>query len=216
MRLCLRRPSLAALLPLLVAIAQLSAQQPGFARIFDNHMVLQRQQPVRVWGWGELGQAAVIRFGEQEHRASVDGEGRWAVTLAPMPAEATGRSLSLELGGAQFMLEDVLVGDVWICGGQSNMAWTVRGTRDADLEIPSADDALLRFVRLPNEARGAPRLQRGKGDQGVGRRVPCRIQAGGQGGRRPLEEGDRGPAVGAGLGQGVQRHEAHTGVGVAL
>ena len=140
-----------------LCLAPLSAQRPGFARVFDDHMVLQRDQPVRVWGWGTAGAAAVVRFGEQEHRTTVDPSGRWLATLTPLPANATGAPLTATVGTETFTLEDVVVGEVWICGGQSNMAWTVRGTRDADLEIACADDPLLRFVRLPNEARGEPR-----------------------------------------------------------
>ena len=132
-------------------------QAPGFARVFDDHMVLQRGEPVRVWGWGGPGQDAVVRFGEAERRAVVDAAGRWEVTFAAMPASLEGQPLSVTLGDARFALEDVVVGEVWVCGGQSNMAWTVRGTRDADLEIACADDPLLRFVRMPLEARGAPR-----------------------------------------------------------
>ena len=132
-------------------------QAPGFARVFDDHMVLQRGEPVRVWGWGGPGQDAVVRFGEAERRAVVDAAGRWEVTFAAMPASLEGKPLSVTLGDDRFALEDVVVGEVWVCGGQSNMAWTVRGTRDADLEIACADDPLLRFVRMPLEARGAPR-----------------------------------------------------------
>ncbi len=143
--------------PLALAATPAVAQEPGFARVFDSHMVLQQQRPVRVWGFGLGGQPAIVRFAEQEHRAEVDDDGRWSVTLDPMPANAEGRALTLALGERTFTLDDVLVGEVWICGGQSNMRWTVRGTRDADLEIACANDPLLRFVRLPNEARGAPR-----------------------------------------------------------
>ena len=140
-----------------LALAALPAQQPGFARVFDDHMVLQRDKPVHIWGWGAAGQAAVVRYGEQEHRTTVDDQGRWHATLEPLAANSEGRALAVTLGDDTFSLEDVVVGEVWICGGQSNMAWTVRGTRDADLEIACADDPLLRFVRLPNEARGEPR-----------------------------------------------------------
>ena len=161
-------PIFGAFLPLLPAVPVLAQQaaapatvetalQPGFARVFDDHMVLQRERPVRVWGWGAPGVSAVVRFGEQERGATVDAGGAWSVTLESMPASAEPRRLTLTLGERSFALDDVLVGDVWICGGQSNMAWTVRGTRDADLEVACADDSLLRFVRLPNEARGAPR-----------------------------------------------------------
>ena len=137
--------------------AVLCAQDPGFAAVFDDHMVVQRDVPLRVWGWGEAGATAQLRFSGQEQRAAVDASGRWEVTLAPLPANAAGEVMTLELGGSRFELEDVLVGEVWVCGGQSNMAWTVRGTRDADLEIACAHDPLLRFVRMPLEARGSPR-----------------------------------------------------------
>ena len=120
-------------------------------------MVLQRDEPVRVWGWGRAGQRAVVAYGAREQRATVDAAGRWDVTFAAMPASGDGRDLTLMLGGERYSISDVVVGEVWVCGGQSNMAWTVRGTRDADLEIACADDPLLRFVRLPLEARGAPR-----------------------------------------------------------
>lgn len=147
------------ILPVLLSTVAfpLVAQQPGFASVFDNHMVLQRQEPTRVWGWGAAGQSAVVRFGEQEHRATVDASGAWSVTLKPLVASAEGRALTLTLGATEFSIEDVVVGEVWVCGGQSNMAWTVRGTRDADLEIACADDPLLRFIRMPLEARGQPR-----------------------------------------------------------
>jgi len=137
--------------------ACLPAQQPGFARVFDDHMVLQRGEPVPVWGWGQAGATVVLSFAGQEHRAVVGDDGRWQVDLTALAACAEGRVMELTLGGESFALEDVVVGEVWVCGGQSNMAWTVRGTRDADLELACADDPLLRFVRMPLEARGEPR-----------------------------------------------------------
>lgn len=155
------RSRLALFLPVFLSLFGCSdlllGQHAGFARVFDDHMVLQRDEPVSVWGWGDPGQPAVVRFAQQEHKTKVDGSGRWSVSLTPLAASAESRTLTLELAGKTFELEDVVVGEVWICGGQSNMAWTVRGTRDADLEIACADDPLLRFVRLPTEARGQPR-----------------------------------------------------------
>lgn len=161
-------------LVMLSLVGPLCAQHPGFARVFGDHMVLQRDKPVRVWGWGDSGQSVVVRFGDQEHRSTVDGDGRWSVSLSALEASFAGRALSLVLGSKEFVLEDVVVGEVWICGGQSNMAWSVRGTRDADLEIACADDSLLRFVRLPNEARGEPRrdyVRPEHGGQGKGWRA---------------------------------------------
>lgn len=161
----------AALSALAVPLVAVSAQQPGFARIFADHMVLQRDEPVQVWGWGAPGQEAVLRFADQRRAATVDTDGRWQVTLAPLAASAEGRAMTLSLGGAPFSCDDVLVGEVWVCGGQSNMEWRLGGTRDADLEIACADDLGMRYVRLPLEARGAPRrdyVRPEHGGQGTG------------------------------------------------
>lgn len=148
-----------------------AAQQPGFASIFGDHMVLQRDEPVQVWGWGAPGQQAWLAFGGQRHEATVGSDGRWQVVLAPLAASAEGRAMTLTLGAAPFELRDVVVGEVWVCGGQSNMEWRLGGTRDADLEIACADDPGLRYVRLPLEARGAPRrdyLRPEHGGEGTG------------------------------------------------
>ncbi|MEC9048783.1 MAG: hypothetical protein VYA51_12295 [Planctomycetota bacterium] len=160
------KTSTAALLTTLFAHGFVLGQAPGFARVFDDHMVLQRDEPVRVWGWGDAGATAVVRFGAQERAATVAIDGRWEVLLDAMPASADGRPLTVTLGAESFALKDVVVGEVWVCGGQSNMAWTVRGTRDADLEIACADDPLLRYVRMPLEARGAPRRDYARPEHG--------------------------------------------------
>ena len=115
--------------------ATVPAQQPGFARIFDDHMVLQRGEPVPVWGWGEAGAAVVVRFGDQQKRAEVGADGRWQVTLDALKASADGRAMALTVGDARFELEDVLVGEVWVCGGQSNMAGYSGGLAGAEPPI---------------------------------------------------------------------------------
>ena len=177
--------------------AQADAQRPGFARVFGDHMVLQRDEPVRVWGWGAPGQSAEVAFAGQQRTAEVDDSGRWEVTLPAMPATAAGAPLTLRLAGDPYELQDVVVGEVWICGGQSNMAWTVRGTRDADLELACADDDLLRFVRMPLEARGEPR------------RDYVRPEHGGAGkGWRAIEPGSVAECTGVGyyFAQRLRRH----------
>ncbi|MEC7726553.1 MAG: hypothetical protein VYD05_13620, partial [Planctomycetota bacterium] len=85
------KTSTAALLTTLFAHGFVLGQAPGFARVFDDHMVLQRDEPVRVWGWGDAGATAVVRFGAQERAATVAIDGRWEVLLDAMPASADGR-----------------------------------------------------------------------------------------------------------------------------
>jgi len=124
--------------------------------IFGNGMVLQRDQPAPVWGWAETGTRVTVRFAQQRQTAVADADGRWSVELEAMPASFRGRPLTVSAAKQDTTITDVLVGDVWICGGQSNMEWTLRSTRDADLEILSAAFPGIRFIRLPKIARMQP------------------------------------------------------------
>lgn len=90
--------------------------------VFDDGMVLQAEREVPVWGQTEPGVTVTVRFGDQEKTAVADGEGEWAVRLDPMPLSAEGRELRIEAPFGTKVFEDVLVGDVWIASGQSNMA----------------------------------------------------------------------------------------------
>lgn len=97
------------------------------APVFGNHMVLQRDMPVPVWGTAAPGEKVVVRFRDQEQTAVAAADGRWIVRLAPLKA---GGPDALEIGGARF--EDVLVGEVWIGAGQSNMVVGTPGAAKND------------------------------------------------------------------------------------
>src|SRR5262249_36008247 len=104
--------------------------------IFGSHMVLQRDQKDRVWGWAEPGEEVTVRIAGQSKAARAGSDGAWQVVLDPMPA---GGPHTLSIRGKNAIdLDDVLVGEVWICSGQSNMQWSVAASKDADLEIPAA------------------------------------------------------------------------------
>ncbi|MEM7392717.1 MAG: sialate O-acetylesterase, partial [Verrucomicrobiota bacterium] len=93
---------------------------------------------------------------EELGRTTAGEDGRWLTELEPLAADAEPRHLTVATATEKKVIKDVLVGDVWICGGQSNMEWTLRGSRDADIEIQSADFPGLRFIRLPKLARMEP------------------------------------------------------------
>ncbi|MFZ4780035.1 MAG: hypothetical protein ACOYM3_32165, partial [Terrimicrobiaceae bacterium] len=98
-----------------VCVARMTS---GLADVFGDHMVLQRGKPVPVWGWAkDAGQKIVMKFNGQTKNAVADKDGRWEGTLDPMKA---GGPFVLELDGRQAAY-DVMVGDVWLCTGQSNM-----------------------------------------------------------------------------------------------
>lgn len=100
--------------------------------LFQDHAVLQRDKPVPVWGKAEPGEAVKVRFGTQELATVTGPDGKWRVDLAPMPASATPATLVIS-GRNTITLSDVLVGDLWLASGQSNMELSVDQSNDADL-----------------------------------------------------------------------------------
>ncbi len=120
--------------------------------ILGDHMVLQRNKPVHFWGWSQPADTVTIRFANQVKTVSASATGVWETELDPMDASFTGRQLQVQGPDNQVTLQDVLVGEVWLCSGQSNMEMKLRASRDADVEMDCADDTALRYVRLPKTA----------------------------------------------------------------
>jgi sialate O-acetylesterase len=116
----------------LVIATTVSAADPAtrlnLPAIFSDGMVLQRDKPVAVWGWDKPGAAVTVAFAGQTKSAQADASGRWTTLLDPLAASAEPRELIVSSsGGGTKTVGDVLVGEVWLCGGQSNMAMTVDG-----------------------------------------------------------------------------------------
>lgn len=144
--------------------------------MFTDHMVLQRDRPVPVWGTGAAGETLSVGLRDADGatlasaRGSVGADGRWQVELPPLPAGGP-HSLHLTshpaLPGAQdddtgntgdtIVLRDVLVGDVWLAAGQSNMEWELRLEQHAEQELPAAHHPRLRLFRAPKRPAGSPR-----------------------------------------------------------
>ncbi|MBS0211202.1 MAG: sialate O-acetylesterase [Planctomycetes bacterium] len=123
--------------------------------IFSSHMVLQQQQKNKVWGLAEPGEAVTVTIGDQSHQATADAQGAWSVWLNPM---TPGEALVLTVKGKnEIKLDDVLVGEVWICSGQSNMQWNVKQANDPDLEKLSAKHPKLRMINFPQIGTQEPK-----------------------------------------------------------
>ena len=103
----------------------LAVLQP--AKIFSDHMVLQRDAGIPIWGKSDAGASVMVSFAGQSVKAKADKEGRWKLNLDPMKASADGRSVEISSGAQKVTIRDVLVGDVWFAGGQSNMDYKVKG-----------------------------------------------------------------------------------------
>lgn len=133
------------------------------SNLFQSHMVLQRDQPAAVWGWGEPGSGVRVSFAGSEVEARCAEDGTWRVELPALPASAEGRILTVRSGAEELLLEDVLVGDVWVLGGQSNMEFELAKVENGELEIATANYDQLRILTVPygegpDLRRGFPRL----------------------------------------------------------
>ena len=89
--------------------------------VFDNNMVLQRDKPARIWGWADAGERVRVEFAAQTKTAAADKDGKWIVELEPVAANAEPQALVVKGQANSVRFENVLVGDVWVLGGQSNM-----------------------------------------------------------------------------------------------
>jgi sialate O-acetylesterase len=123
-------------------------------RVFSSNMVIQRDKPIMIWGWAETGSKVTVQFGQETAEAAADVEsGRWEVTFPARQADATGRKLTVTSGGETIELDNIVIGDVWVMNGQSNMAFGLGKVQEGDLEIAQAHLPLLRMFSIsPNES----------------------------------------------------------------
>ena len=117
---------------------------------FTDHAVVQHGKPLRVWGWTEPGTEVRVRFGGDAASAVAGPGGRFDAELPPPEASAEGRVLAVE-GGKAVEVHDVVVGEVWLCSGQSNMAWRVEESAEEERVAAAAlpPDPLLRHLATP-------------------------------------------------------------------
>lgn len=155
------------LLFLLVSFGLAAGPLPALTlpAVFSDHMVLQRDRPVVVWGEADPGEEVTVRFGGHRATATADADGRWRTELPAMPASHEPRELVVA-GREERRFADVLVGEVWLCSGQSNMEkplGEMRGQRPSDnhlSEIAAADHPKLRLFQVPHHGKvGRPEHQ---------------------------------------------------------
>lgn len=116
--------------------------------IIGDHMVLQQKQANPVWGWDAPGTKVTVSFAGQTKTATAGPDGNWRVVLDPVDASAEPAVISIE-GSSKRDLQDVLVGEVWMCSGQSNMGFTVGGDWNAEVESLAANVPNLRLISVP-------------------------------------------------------------------
>lgn len=126
------------------------------ANIFSDAMVLQRGRPVAVWGTADADDAVRVSFAGHAVTGKAAADGTWRVELPAMGASAEGRTLTAKAGDAGATFKDVLVGEVWLCSGQSNMVWSLAQDTEWELEGESADYPNVRFCEVSHRAAVTP------------------------------------------------------------
>ena len=139
---------------LLGPLAGLRADEVKLAPLFSDHLILQRNMPVPIWGSATAGEAVRVTLAGQSKTAIADNAGRWRVVLEPLQAGAAG-ALVVQ-GKTAVTVQEVLVGDVWLCGGDAFMAKTVGSTRSARSELASKEFPPVRLFRVQTVAAKEP------------------------------------------------------------
>jgi sialate O-acetylesterase len=147
--------------PALIALAALCAVTPSaradvkLPSILGSHMVLQRDKPLPIWGWAAPGEEVTVEFGGKTAKTKADDKGNWKVVLPAFEANSKGQTLTVS-GKNKVELHDVLVGEVWIGSGQSNMEWSIAASHKAKEFIAAANHPGIRLFHVHRVQTGKP------------------------------------------------------------
>ena len=117
--------------------------------LFQSNMVIQRGKPVEVWGWSTPGDKVTVAFAGKTVTGIAGRDRLWKATLPAMQASATPAAMTINAKRGEITLENILIGDVWVLGGQSNMEWGIGGTNEGNLEVASANFPNIRMLTVP-------------------------------------------------------------------
>ena len=140
------------LLPFLAMPLHADVRLPGF---YSNHMVLQQEMTLRFWGWAAEGEVVTVTLGQHVASAKAGSDGTWNVELPAMEGSNDSYVLRFE-GKNKIELRDVMIGEVWLCSGQSNMEWTVRASTNAAEEIAAANYPGIRHMKVAHRPSTVP------------------------------------------------------------
>ena len=131
--------ALCVLIPL--ALANADVRLPS---VIGDHMVLQHGKPINLWGWADPSESVTVTLGKTSASTKADADGKWSVALAEQEVNASPQSLTIK-GNNEITLKDILIGEVWICSGQSNMEWRMTQTDHGKDEIAKANHPGIRL-----------------------------------------------------------------------
>lgn len=140
----------------LFAAIHCQAEPLKAAAVFTDKAILQRGCEVPVWGWASPNESVAVEFAGQKAQAKTGAGGEWSVKLKPLDASFEGRQLKISSGSSQIVLNDVVVGDVWLCSGQSNMQFNLASAEGGKEAAAESKGLSLRFIEIPNELSKEP------------------------------------------------------------
>ncbi|MEM6378637.1 MAG: sialate O-acetylesterase [Bacteroidota bacterium] len=124
-------------------------------QVFGDNMVLQRDRKVKVWGWADKGEKITISFNGQTLRTKADKVGSWQVEFEAMKASFQPLKMTIKAKN-EIVLSNILIGDVWLCGGQSNMEWPISSSNDYEKEVTNAKYPNIRLLDVPHQIEFKP------------------------------------------------------------
>ena len=116
---------------------------------FQSNMVLQRNKPVRIWGWADAGEEVSVVIGDRNQKVHASDDRSWSVEFPGTPASSDPKTITVSDSNTSLVLTNVLVGDVWVLGGQSNMEFEISKVQNGALEIVSANFDQIRILTVP-------------------------------------------------------------------
>ncbi|MFD1819846.1 sialate O-acetylesterase [Pseudarcicella hirudinis] len=142
---------------LLISFSYQSFSNVTLPALFSDGMILQRNMKIAVWGWADQGETVTISFGGKEYKVNAfPVSGRWTIYLDPMPANAVPQTMVVK-GNNVITLKNILIGDVWLCSGQSNMEWKMNMLNHTyDKEIADSENPYIRAVEIVNNTSLQP------------------------------------------------------------
>ena len=130
-----------------LAFAAPAAAAPLLASVFTDHAVLQRDKPIAVWGVAAPNAVVALDLSGEQGLANADAKGRWVALLDARPATGTPLTLTVKAGAETQTISDLLIGDVWLCSGQSNMEYPLRRALNGEAEAAAATDPHVRLLQ---------------------------------------------------------------------
>ena len=148
---------------ILLFISQLTFAQLKVARLFSDHVVLQRQKPIPVWGWATAKDKITVTLAAQTQTAIADANGKWALKFNPLEAGGP-HVMSVSDKSNSLKINDILIGEVWLCSGQSNMEWSVKQADNYLKEKKNANFPQIRHFYVEHEVTMTPEIDLKSGE----------------------------------------------------